>query len=463
MAVTVPGVNGSAFSYTDVFDTSPSPTLAQDIATALAAYLNGGPLNIQSYTPGATSPAVSGDANELVINAASDNGSVFAAPGYSFVTDGTGNGSFTVGGAQNFIGGNGNLTVYDTVGAPSIGGGIDTITAGNGNDLFGLMSGSTYTVAAGNGNDTFYANGSGAIADGNGHNVIFVGSTSGTDLVWSHGTDTIMVGQGANTVATYGTDPLIFGGSGNLEVFGNTAVNETVVGGSGPETIFGGQSGVDFLGSSNSLVIANSSASNTIVGTTGHEMVFGGTSSHEVIFNNSSSLLFVSGTGDSATIVGGSSPSTLFGSAGSAITYFSTSSAGGALFAAGNGNVTLNAAGSATNNTIVGGQDPTAGNLLVGGAGNDTLIAGSGSDTMTGGAGDNVFAFIKGAAGGHDFITDCNPNDTVALSGYGGAAGGSALAGATVAGNATTIALSDNTKVTFENITTPSSIKIFST
>jgi Ca2+-binding RTX toxin-like protein len=166
-------------------------------------------------------------------------------------------------------------------------------------------------------------------------------------------------------------------------------------------------------------------------------------------------LVFSAGSNDSATVIGGASPSTLFGAAGSSVTYFST--AGGAIYAAASGNETLNAAGATANITVFGGHDTTAGNLLVGGAGNDALIAGSGSDTMTGGAGDNVFAFIKGGAGGHDFVTDYNSNDTVELFGYGGATGE-----ATVTGNATTIALSDNTKITFEGVATPNSIKVVS-
>jgi RTX calcium-binding nonapeptide repeat (4 copies) len=464
-AVTVPGVDGSAisFSYTNVFTTPQNQTLAQDIANALAAYFNGDPLNTQSYVPppGTTSAAVPSDANQLLVTAASDNGTVFTPAGYTFVTDNTGGGNFTVAGAQNFIGGNGNLTVWDTVGAASIGGGIDTIAAGNGNDLFGLTAGSTYAVAAGNGTDTFFANGSGTVSDGDGRNLIFAGSASGTNVVSSYGTDTVVAGAGANTVATHGADPLVFGGTGSLEVFGTTATNATVAGGSGSEIIFSAHSGVYFLGSSTSLFVGNTSSDSTIIGTTGTETVFGGASSNELIFNNSSSLVFGAGSNDSATIIGGASPSTLFGAAGSSINYFAT--AGGALYSAGTGNETLNAASSTANITVFGGHDSTAGNSLVGGAGNDALIAGSGSDTMTGGAGHNTFAFINGAAGGHDFVTDYNANDVVGLFGYGAGAGAAALAAATVAGGATTIALSDNTKITFENITTPSSIKIFST
>ena len=59
--------------------------------------------------------------------------------------------------------------------------------------------------------------------------------------------------------------------------------------------------------------------------------------------------------------------------------------------------------------------------------------------------------------------SDSNSNDLLFLSGYGSAAGANALASATVSGGATTIALSDNTKITFDNITSPGSIKTFST
>ena len=458
--LTVPGADFTDINLTSAFfnpQGQPLAPLNAPLAQAIANFLDSlvpidPMLNVQTYTPGTTPAALASDVNQLVVPSSLSGGTVFTPPGYTFVVDGTSGASFTVVGAQNFLGGSGNLTVYDTVGAASVGGGIDTITAGDGNDLFGLIPGSTYTVAGGNGNDTFYANGTGAVADGTGSNLIFADGTS--NLVLSFGTsDTVIAGAGANTVSTNGTDPLVWGGSGSLEVFGNGATNATVLGGTGPETIFGAQSGEYLLGPANTLFVGSASVGSS-------ETVFGGTSSGEV-FNNSSSLVFIAGTNKSTTIAGGSTPSTLFGAAGSSLTYYSTTS--GAQYFAGAGNETLNAASATTNVTLFGGQDTTSGNSLVGGAGSDALISGSGSDTMTGGAGDNTFVFNKGAAGGNDFITDYNANDTVGLFGYGGGAGAAALATATVAGGSTTIALSDNTKITFENITTPSSIKIFST
>jgi Ca2+-binding RTX toxin-like protein len=113
--------------------------------------------------------------------------------------------------------------------------------------------------------------------------------------------------------------------------------------------------------------------------------------------------------------------------------------------------------------SLFGGADATSGNSLVGGSGSEAFVAGTGSDTFVGGAGANQFVYTNGSAGGNDFIVNYTSSDTVELFGYGSAAGGNALAAATVAGGNTTIALSDNTKITFENISAPNSIKIFST
>ena len=404
---TVPGAGGSIITYN--LNTAQNAAVAQSIANALAAALGGGTLNVATYAGGSTGPAVPGFTNELVIAPSSSGGTVAVPVGYTFAADSTGGGAFTITGAQNFIGSNGSLNLTNIAGA-----GIDSIAAGDGADLFALVAGSTYDVAAGNGSDTFFGNGSGTMAGGTGSNLFLAGGDA--NLVLSFGHDTIAVGDGGATVATFGNSPLIFGGAGGLVVFGNGSANETVVGGAGPETIFGAQSGVYFLGASPNLFIGNSFSNSTIVGTTGTDTVFGGASSNETIFTNSELLLFASGSNDSATIVASSgTSSTLFGSAGSSITFFAT--AGGAIYAAGTGNETLNAAGSSSNNVMFGGRDPTGSISLSGGAGNDTLIGGTGSDTMAGGGGSNQFVFINGNAGGNDFITDFNANDLLVLSG----------------------------------------------
>ena len=136
--------------------------------------------------------------------------------------------------------------------------------------------------------------------------------------------------------------------------------------------------------------------------------------------------------------------------------YFGSS---GVTYTAGSGNETLNAAGSSSDNQIFAGNGNDS---LVGGSGNDRLTAGTGSATMSGGSGFSVFVFLNGQAGGNDVITDFNSNDLLLLGGYGISAGTNAINSATVGGGSTTIALPDNTRITFENITNPAAINVFS-
>jgi Ca2+-binding RTX toxin-like protein len=114
----------------------------------------------------------------------------------------------------------------------------------------------------------------------------------------------------------------------------------------------------------------------------------------------------------------------------------------------------LNAAGSTGNNyfiasSVVGGNDSIAA-----GSGADTVIAGAGSDTFTAGPGADTFAFFsKFTAGSQDFITGLTASDVVDLSGF-----GSAATSTTTANGSTTITLSDNTQITFVNVTNPTNI-----
>lgn len=432
-SVTIPGPT-SGNSFTLNFSNGDNAAIAQAIA-----------LNIQiPSTDYITNPGTSFVPNTTTYVA--DDSS-----GQSFVVAGSG--------TYNFVGGDGNLTVWEGPG------GSASVAAGNGNDLLGFNAGSSYTVAAGNGNDTFVANGSGTIYTGIGNNLIFSDPAGPNgNFIFSHGHDTISAASGPTTVATYGYAPEIFGGSGSLLVYGNSAVAETVAAGSGATTIFSATSGTYFMGTgSTNEFIGSPGSSSTVVGSTGSETVFGGPNATEDVFANSSHLIFAGASGDSATITGGTSQVTLFGAAGSAQTLLGTS---GALYAAGGGNETLNASGSSGNgNLMFAGQSSLGGSpntLLLAGAGNDTLVAGSGNDTMTGGPGNDIFQFSKGYAGGTDIINDLTNNDVVNLFGYGTAAGANALAAATVAGGSTTIALSDNTKITFSGITNTGSIHIVS-
>ena len=388
-------------------------------------------------------------------------GTSFVPNTTTYVADDSSGQSFVVAGSgtYNFVGGDGNLTVWEGPG------GNASVAAGNGNDLLGFNAGSSYVVAAGNGNDTFVANGSGTIYTGIGNNLIFSDPAGPNgNFIFSHGHDTISAATGPTTVATYGYAPEIFGGSGSLLVYGNSAIAETVAAGSGATTIFSATSGTYFMGTGNTNeFIGSPGSASTVVGSTGSETVFGGPNGSEDVFANSSSLIFAGSSGDSATITGGTSQVTLFGAAGSAETLLGSS---GSFFAAGGGNETLNASGSSGNNLMFAGESSVGGapnTYMAGGSGNDTLVAGSGANTLAGGAGNNLFQFTKGFVGGTDIISDFTNNDVVNLFGYGTAAGANALAAATVSGGSTTIALSDNTKITFSGITNTGSIHITST
>jgi Ca2+-binding RTX toxin-like protein len=95
--------------------------------------------------------------------------------------------------------------------------------------------------------------------------------------------------------------------------------------------------------------------------------------------------------------------------------------------------------------------------VLIGGTGNDTLNAGVGATTMTGGGGVNLFQFGH-VGGGSVTVTDFNGNDTVLLSGYDTGAANTALANAVSSNGSTTITLSDNTKITFLNVSGATSL-----
>jgi Ca2+-binding RTX toxin-like protein len=149
----------------------------------------------------------------------------------------------------------------------------------------------------------------------------------------------------------------------------------------------------------------------------------------------------------------------LFGASnGSDITF--SSSTGSAIYVAGSGSETLDASGSSTGNLLIGTADTAAGaSLIKAGTGNDTLEGTGGNATLTGGSGDNLFLFNKGLVFGgapHDIVTDFTASATnlVLLANYGASEAAGALAGATTVGGNTTITLSDNTKITFNNTST---------
>lgn len=308
------------------------------------------------------------------------------------------------------LSGTGGITYYGAANTVESDG-VASIYAGGGKNLVAFGAGAKYVVAFGDGSDTVYASGSGLIDLGGGTNLMTVGQ--GVNTVFASGTsDTIVAGSGSATIGSGGNKALIFTGTGNTFVaVGGTG--STVVAGAGAVTVFAGADSTTFL-------------------------------------NNSGSPLFIAPGDASATVVGGTTAATVFGNAGSNITYFNAPNGAGALLIAGVGSEMLNAAGSNVANTMFAGSGRST---LLGGAGADLIVGSAGTGTLTGGAGADQFIFSQGAAGGSFLITDfVKGADSVILSHYGAAEVASAISGATVSGGATSVALSDGTRITFANV-----------
>ncbi len=117
------------------------------------------------------------------------------------------------------------------------------------------------------------------------------------------------------------------------------------------------------------------------------------------------------------------------------------------LVVGGAGGETLGGAAASGTNVIYAGSGP---DLLIAGAGTSFLFAGAGGDTLRGGTGMAQFVIQHGMAGGRITIEGMDPShDRVALNGYPAGELAAALAGATIAGGDTSIMLSDGTEVTF--------------
>ncbi len=198
------------------------------------------------------------------------SGGLFAAPpGYPVIVDDIDTPSTVVGGSTLF-GGDGNITFVNTTGAGSI-------VAGNGNDLFSLVPGSTYNVATGSGADTFVAAGQGTVYGGTGHNAFFVG---GQNYIVSDGSndaiiDTAPQTAGASTIVAAGNNVLVGNVQGQMDLVLAGTGTASVVSGSGTETIFGAQNTLVLGGNGGLFFVAGSGTASTIVGGAGQSTIFG--------------------------------------------------------------------------------------------------------------------------------------------------------------------------------------------
>jgi Ca2+-binding RTX toxin-like protein len=185
--------------------------------------------------------------------------------------------------------------------------------------------------------------------------------------------------------------------------------------------------------------------------------VFGG-SGPEQIGIGTGGLVFVGSSSTSGVTVTGTATSggaTLFGAANNDITFSSTSTVAGALILGGSGAETLSASG--TTSFIYAGSGNDS---LIGGSGTNNLVAGVGADTLVGGSGTTNFTFSAlYTAGQHDYVMNFQSQDYLFAVGYASTVtSASLIANATVANNQVTLTLSDQTKITFTNVSSASTL-----
>jgi Ca2+-binding RTX toxin-like protein len=421
-------------------------TVAQQFAAIINDAAAGSTLTAYDAGPGAASPALAhGNLGEAVVLTAQPD--VHMPDGYIFLTDVAATAT-TVTGANN--GFNGVLSGTQGV----------TLDAGTANGLFVAGGGAntfngaatagangsvgSYFVATGDGRDTINAGvGNDTIDAGAGANVINLGS--GASVVLSESNDQINAGSGTGLVFLEGSHATVAGSTGSLMVAA-TGAYEQVSLGAGGGTIFGGTQSTYNLAGSAAVIgsdgvntINVNQAAATVFAGTGNDMVFGPT--------GTGSLTFIGGAG-SSTVVGGSVAVTLFGADGGTTTLTGT---GANLVGVGTG-AKVDASMASGANVFFGGA---AASTILGGTGADVFVVGAGATSLTGGAGAaNMFDFVASAtAGATDVISDFKASDKLAISGYKADAAADVLRSATVSGGSTTVTLSDQTKIVFQNYT----------
>jgi Ca2+-binding RTX toxin-like protein len=260
--------------------------------------------------------------------------------------------------------------------------------------------------------------------------------------------------EATSNVTLSGSSTNVFAGSGALNI-SVTGTNDTVSGGTGAETV---------QAAASALVYAPSAPGSLtfIGGSGGIPTVVGSTNGTENIVAGASGVVFGAGLNDSATIVAGIGQTTIFGQSGTNV-LMTGSASGGGQFHAYAGNETLSGAGSSAANSFFGSSVAGSTTRMIGGSGANTFFVGATAETITGGGNNDTFAFFAQSTslvgGAHVTITDFNPTDSIFLVGYSSTQSAHALlvqaTGPAVQGTGAglTLALSDNSTITFTNLT----------
>jgi Ca2+-binding RTX toxin-like protein len=285
-----------------------------------------------------------------------------------------------------------------------------------------------------------------------GYQALFLGGTSDATLNdGSVGNAILVANSGNDQLFANAANDVLVAGSGNDSLFGGSFAS-TVVGGAGAATVFAG---------SGPIRVINGTGPLTFVGGAGRATVTGGAGA-ETLTAGAGGLVYVAAGAGRATIDSGTGSVTLFGASGAALN-LTGNSGNPDYLVAGDGNETLNASASSSSNwlSVSTTVSSAASVAMLGGSGNDTLISGSApvSTIMTGGNGADAFVFFKQLAGAaQDIVTDFNADDAVFIEGYGAGSAAALQNAAIVGAGGLTLTLSDNTTITFTNLTNAQSL-----
>ena len=213
-------------------------------------------------------------------------------------------------------------------------------------------------------------------------------------------------------------------------------------------TITGATAVADTSSGSNSIVVTTSSsifaAANDTVSATAASTIFGASSGVTKFAASGAGSSITGGAGGFVGTVSGANSTLVGGTSASIVNVTGANS----LAVAGSAGVTgINESASSGSETIATNPLGNTGSMVaILGSGADSVLGGSGASTITGGTGKDVFAFIKGHAGGSEVIIGFNASDNLAFAGYGYTAAN--LPTESVGALGDVITLSDGTTIT---------------
>ncbi len=368
--------------------------------------------------------------------------------GVAFVSDGTGNDQFIVGGTATITGHGGNPVVsVGSAGSAVIGGtvGFLHVIDNGGNFRFSVtQGGATETLTdTGGALDAQVANGTISVTTAGGP----AGSTlrfgAGAASVLSVGADTIYAGSGTETVIVEGA-AAVYAGTGALSLYGRSdSAGATLYGAGGTYTIAGDTGNIAYVAGARASTVQAVLSNITLVGGAGRLSVNGG--SNDVMAGGAGGLAYTATDGGGGntiiTMAGARDTLTLAGTDTVVANGTDTVNAGtGNQLLAVTGNSTVN--GSSGNSWI-----SFSGTDTLNGVGYDQCTATAGA-TLTVNAGSNTIvsetqATVKFSLGGS------TPASVIVTGGAAGIAGGTAVTAginvATLAGASTVVTLTTGT------------------